>query len=72
MGRAYQYSNAILIYNLGCEMIYVLHHRLQNLDVDYEKIFKTLVDISKTLFSEKIISKLFEPKPLLGLEYIKS
>ena len=72
MVRAYNYSNAIMIYNLGCEMIYVLHHRLQNLKVDAPKIQKTILDISKTLFSEKIIKKLFEPKPLLGLEYIKS
>ena len=53
-------------------MIYVLHHRLQNLKVDYPKIQKTIIDISKTLFSEKVVKKLFEPKPLLGLEYIKS
>jgi hypothetical protein len=72
MVRAYNYSNAIMIYNLGCEMIYVLHHRMQNLKVEPAKIQKTILDISKTLFSEKIIKKLFEPKPLLGLEYIKS
>ena len=72
MGRPYNYSNAIMVCNLGCEMIYVLHHRLQNLKVDYPKIQKTIIDISKTLFSEKVVKKLFEPKPLLGLEYIKS
>lgn len=72
MVRAYHHSNAILIYNLGCEMVYVLHHRLKNLSVDADKIQKAILDISKTLFSEKVISKLFEPKPILGLEYIKS
>ena len=72
MVRGYHHSNAILIYNLGCEMIYVLHHRLKNLDVAADKIQKAIIDISKTLFSDKVISKLFEPKPILGLEYIKS
>lgn len=72
MAKASNYTNAVLVYNLGCEMIYVLHHRLQSLKVDYDKIIKTLIDICRTLFSEKITQKLFEPKPLLGLEYIKS
>ena len=40
------YCNALLVINMGCEMMYVLHHRLEGLEVELSKQLKTLQDIA--------------------------
>jgi Organic solute transport protein 1 len=72
MSTGRQLQNAFTLVNLGCEMIYVLHHRLEGLDVEKAKVTKTLQDIAKTLFSTKILTLLFTPKGAYTLESIKS
>lgn len=53
------FSNKIIVYNLGCEMIYLIHHRLQKIMKTQKRLVQTLKDIAKSLYSDKI-SRLIE------------
>lgn len=65
-------TNALNLINIGCEMIYVINHRLGSLDIEGGKAKKTLEDITKTLFSKRIEDLIYTKRSLFTLEGIKN
>ena len=51
-----------IILNMGGEMIYILHQRLQAQNVDATKSKKVLADVIKTMFKEDFMRELFVPQ----------
>lgn len=54
----------IIILNMGGEMIYILHQRLQAQTVQDEKAKKVLGDVVRAMFSAQFIAELFKPQEM--------
>ncbi|KPI89074.1 hypothetical protein ABL78_1810 [Leptomonas seymouri] len=59
-----QRSMPFLIFNLGVEMIFVLHSRLRAQDVPIDKAESIMCDIGSNLFSSTVVAELFTPQPV--------
>lgn len=56
------------IINLGCEMVYILHQRLQTQGIPPDKGIKVLQDIVATMFEPSFLAdKLFVPQDMYSL-----
>ena len=54
----------LLVLNLGCEMLYVLHERLVAQSVPSDKAAEVLVGIYSALFAQDFVDNLFRPQDL--------
>jgi hypothetical protein len=52
----------IIVINMGGEMIYILHQRLQAQNVADEKARKVLEDVIRTMYTPMFIEELFKPQ----------
>ena len=52
----------IVVLNMGGEMVYILHQRLQAQTVNSEKADKVLQEVVKAMFSPLFIDELFKPQ----------
>ena len=52
----------IIVLNMGGEMVYILHQRLQAQKVPDEKARKVLEDIVKTMYTPQFLSELYNPQ----------
>lgn len=59
------YSNvsaALIVLNMGAEMIYILEQRLRAQSIAVDKAKKVLTDVVRTMFSEVFLRELFKPQ----------
>ena len=66
------FSNMILVYNLGCEMIYLINHRLQKIMNSEQKMITTLKDIAKSLYSDKITNLIDNEDNMLSIDGVRN
>ncbi len=66
------FSNMVLVYNLGCEMIYLINHRLQKIMSSEEKLMSTLKDIAKTLYSDKIAHLIENEEKMMSINGVRN
>lgn len=71
MSKGFDLCSPLLILNMGGEMMYILDQRLRAQQVEGLKATKVLNDVSKALFSEDFIIKLFEPQKICSLSFIR-
>jgi hypothetical protein len=57
-------SMPLIVSNLGCEMIYIIHQRLSAQDSDPFRTSMVLNDIAAGLFAEEFTEQLFIPQAL--------
>eukprot|EP01031_Cornospumella_fuschlensis_P035330 gene35330-42811_t len=57
-----QLAMPILVLNMGGEMIYILHQRLQAQNIPEEKARKVLEDVLKTMYTPVFLEELFKPQ----------
>lgn len=46
------FASELFLYNVGCEMIYLIHHRLQKIINNEAKLISALKDITRGLYSD--------------------
>ncbi len=56
------FAMPIIVINMGGEMIYILHQRLQAQNVPDEKARKVLEDVIRTMYTPMFIEELFKPQ----------
>ncbi|CAI8020751.1 Protein OSCP1 [Geodia barretti] len=54
----------LLFFNLGGEMLYILHQRLHAQNVVTGKTARVMQDMVKTMFREQSLEELFKPQPI--------
>lgn len=54
----------ILVINMGGEMIYILHQRLQAQNIPEEKARKVLEDVIRTMYTPVFLEELFKPQEM--------
>lgn len=54
----------ILVLNMGGEMIYILHQRLQAQNIPEEKARKVLEDVIRTMYTPLFLEELFKPQEM--------
>ena len=54
----------IIVINMGGEMVYILHQRLQAQTVQEEKSRKVLQDVVRAMYSPLFITELFKPQDM--------
>lgn len=57
-----QLAMPILVINMGGEMIYILHQRLQAQNIPEEKSRKVLEDVIRTMYTPMFLEELFKPQ----------
>lgn len=57
-----QLAMPILVLNMGGEMIYILHQRLQAQNIPEEKARKVLEDVIRTMYTPVFLEELFKPQ----------
>lgn len=58
------YTMPIIVLNMGGEMVYILHQRLQAQTVQDDKAKKVLQDVVRAMFSPLFITELFKPQEM--------
>ena len=58
------YTMPIIVLNMGGEMAYILHQRLQAQSVQDEKAGKVLLDVARAMFNPAFIDELFKPQEM--------
>lgn len=58
MSDSYYQTMPLLIYNLGCEMIYVLSSRLKAQNIGEDKQKRVIIDVANSLFDKKFMSQI--------------
>lgn len=71
MSRGNELCSPLVILNMGGEMIYILDQRLRAQQIESTKAIKVLNDVTKALFSDDFIIKLFEPQKTCSLAFSK-
>lgn len=59
-----QLAMPILVINMGGEMIYILHQRLQAQNIDEDKSLKVLEDVIRTMYTPAFLEELFKPQEM--------
>ncbi|XP_076391263.1 organic solute carrier partner 1 isoform X2 [Megachile rotundata] len=65
-------ATPILYLNMGGEMLYVLRQRLKAQRINVDKTIQVLDDVTAALLNPKILSCIFEEKPLTGIPVLRS
>ena len=71
MSKGFELTSPFIILNMGGEMIYILDQRLKAQFVEPAKATKVLNDVTKSLFSDEFIIKLFEPQKIFSMAFTK-
>ncbi|XP_043512750.1 protein OSCP1 [Frieseomelitta varia] len=66
------YATPILYLNMGGEMLYVLQQRLKAQRISADKTVQVLDDVTAALLNPKILSSVFEEKPLTKISLLRS
>ncbi|XP_017794713.1 PREDICTED: protein OSCP1 [Habropoda laboriosa] len=66
------YATPILYLNMGGEMLYVLRQRLKAQRISVDKTIQVLDDVTAALLNPKILSSIFEEKPLTEISVLRS
>ena len=61
-----------MVYNLGCEMIYLINHRLQKIIKTKSRVSGTLKDIARTLYSDKIWNLLDNTEGMMTIDGVRN
>eukprot|EP01038_Epipyxis_sp_PR26KG_P012081 gene12081-16167_t len=61
----------IIVLNMGGEMIYILHQRLQAQNVPEEKSRKVLEDVVRTMYTPLFLEELFKPQEIYSVASTK-
>jgi Organic solute transport protein 1 len=67
-----EFANKIFVYNLGCEMVYLISHRLQKVMDRPDKIISALKDITRTLYSDEIANLIDNSDSMLTIDGIRN
>jgi hypothetical protein len=65
------YAMPIIILNLGGEMVYILHQRLNAQKVAKDKERKVLREVIATMHEMTFLSELFQPQKVYGMDDVK-
>lgn len=71
MSKGFELASPLIVLNMGGEMIYILDQRLKAQSVEPSKAIKVLSDVTKTLFSDDFVIKLFEPQKIFSLSFTR-
>ncbi|XP_017757071.1 PREDICTED: protein OSCP1 [Eufriesea mexicana] len=66
------YATPILYLNMGGEMLYVLRQRLKAQRISVDKTIQVLDDVTAALLNPKILSSVFDEKPLTKVSLLRS
>jgi len=56
------YAMPLVVLNMGAEMVYILEQRLHAQKISHDKRTKVLVDVVKTMYSDRFVTELFKPQ----------
>lgn len=66
------FASQLFLYNVGCEMIYLIHHRLQKIINNEAKLVSALKDITKSLYSDSIADLIEDSSQMLTVDGLRN